>query len=91
MKFLKSKSLIFLIIIFSFVSAIDWCEDIEAGEKANDKAGLPANPLKGTKKCRRKDQINVSGGATLPIKNRPDLCNFFTKLNSLQAPWPKNC
>ena len=75
----------------TLVSAIDWCEDVEAGEKRNEKAGIPANPLKGTKKCREKSKVNVNMKATLPIKNRPDLCNFWIKKNLIVAPWPQNC
>ena len=46
----KNLGIILLIIIS--VSAIDWCEDVDAGIKRNAK--LPPNPLKGSKKCRKK-------------------------------------
>ena len=82
----KSFGIILLIIIS--VSAIDWCEDVEAGIKRNERANLPENKLKGSKKCRKRTQVNISKAATLPIKNRPDLCNFFTKTGFIsKAPW----
>ena len=70
-----------------------YCEDIEKMVRSYQKLGIEPNPLKAPKKCINRSDVKTNPKAMFPIKDKPDICNFWVNVTPpmIVAPWPKNC